>query len=99
VQRTLRTGQTVTVVMILQTVQCGVQSTERELLGLTDCKCGGERVERGVFSVLCAVSKMRFGTIDCDVAHCYSEQTERFEQNSESVTVRLKQQFCVVKLC
>jgi len=49
-----------------------VQSAERELLGLTDCKCGGERVERGVFSVLCEVSEMGFGTIDCDDAHCYS---------------------------
>ena len=57
------------------------------LLGLTDCKCDGERVESGVCSVLCGVSKMGFGTIDCDVAHCYSEQTESFEQNSESVTV------------
>jgi len=40
---------------------------------------------------LCEVSKMCFGTVDCDGAHCYSEQTERFEQNSESVTDRLKQ--------
>jgi hypothetical protein len=55
-------------------------------------------VERGVFSVLCEVSKMRFGKMDCDVAHCYSEQTESFEQKSESVTDSLKQQFCVIKL-
>ena len=75
-----------------------MQSAERELLGLTDCRCGGERVKRGVFGVLCEVSKMRFGKMYCDVAHCYSEQTESFEQKSESVTDSLKQQFCVVKL-
>jgi len=42
--------------MILQRVQYSavVQSTERLLLGLTDCKYGGKRVKRGVFSVLCA---------------------------------------------
>jgi len=56
-----------------------------------------ERLESGVFGVLCEVSKMRFVTIDCDVAHCYSEQTESFEQNSETVTDVLKQQLCVVK--
>jgi len=55
-------------------------------------------VKRGVFSVLCEVSKMRFVTIDCDIAHCYSEQIEGFEQHSGSVTDRLKLQFCVVKL-
>ena len=75
-----------------------LQSTERLLLGLTDCKCGGERVKSRVFSVLCEVSKVRFVTIDCDVAHCCSEKIEGFEQHSESVTDRLKQQFCVVKL-
>jgi len=48
-------------------------------------------VKRGVFSVLCEVGKMCFGTVDCDGAHCYSELIERFEQNSESVTDRLKQ--------
>jgi len=48
-------------------------------------------VKRGVFSVLCEVGEMCFGTVDCDGAHCYSEQIERFEQNSESVTDRLKQ--------
>jgi len=68
-----------------------VRNTERLLLGLTGCKCGGKGVKGGVFSVLCEVSKMCFGTFDCDGAHCYSEQTERFEQNSESVTDRLKQ--------
>jgi hypothetical protein len=61
-----------------------VQSTERLLLGLTDCRYGGERVK----SVLCGVSKVRFGTIDCDDAHCYSEQIEGFEQHSGSVTDR-----------
>jgi hypothetical protein len=69
------------------------------LLALTDRKCGGQRVERGVFSVLCGVSKMGFVTIDCDVTHCYSEQIESFEQNSESLTDSLKQQLCAVKLC
>jgi hypothetical protein len=48
------------------------------LLGLTDCKYGGQRVERGVFNVLGEISKIHFGTIDCDDAHCYSEQIERF---------------------
>jgi len=56
-----------------------VQNTERVLLGLTDCKYGGQQVERGVFNVLCEVSKIRFVTIDCDDAHCYSELIERFE--------------------
>jgi hypothetical protein len=54
-------------------------------------------VERGVFSVLCEVSEVHFVTIDCDIAHCYSEQREQLEQSSESVTDRLKEQFCVVK--
>jgi hypothetical protein len=56
-------------------------------------------VKGGVFSFLGEVSKIRLGTIDCDDAHCYSEQIERFEQNSESMTDRLEQQLCVVKLC
>ena len=30
-------------------------------------QCGG----KGVFSVLCGVSEMRFGTVNCDDAHCY----------------------------
>ena len=76
-----------------------VQNIERVLLGLTDCKYGGQRVERGVFNVLCEASKIRFVTIDCDDAHCYSEQIERFEQNSDSMTDRLKEQLRVVKLC
>ena len=67
-------------------------------MGLTGCKCGGERVDRGVFCVLCGVSKMGFETFECDAAHCYSEQRERFEQNSESVTDSVKQQLCAVKL-
>ena len=58
----------------------------------------GEGSERGVFSVLGEISKIHFGTIDCDDAHCYSEQIEQFEQNSESMTERLEQQLCVVKL-
>ena len=75
-----------------------VRNTERLLLGLTGCKCGGKGVKRGVFCVLCEVSKMCFGTVDCDGAHCYSEQTERFEQSSEIKTDRLKQKLCIVKL-
>ena len=71
---------------------------ERELLGLTECRCGEERVERGVFSVLCGVSKMCFGTIDCDDAHCYSEQIECFEQKLESMTENEKEQLCAVKM-
>jgi hypothetical protein len=43
-------------------------------------------VKGGVFNVLGEVSTIRFGTADCDVAHCYSEQIERFEKNSESMT-------------
>ena len=72
-----------------------VKNIERVLLGLTDCKYGGQRVERGVFNVLCEVSKIRFVTIDCDDAHGYSEPIERFEQNSESMTDRLKEQLCL----
>ena len=75
-----------------------VQNIERVLLDLTDCKYGGQRVERGVFNILCKVSKIRFVTIDCDDAHGYSELIERFEQNSKSMTDRLKEQLCVVKL-
>jgi len=55
-----------------------VQNTERLLLGLTDLKYRGERTESGVFNILGEVSKICLGTIDCDVADCYSEQTERF---------------------
>ena len=62
-----------------------VRNTERLLLGLTVCRYGGKGVKKGLFSVLCEVSKMCLGTVDCDDAHCYSEQTERLEQNSESV--------------
>ena len=46
-----------------------VQNTERLLLGLTDCKYGGQRVTRGVFNVLGEVRKTRFGTTDCDDTH------------------------------
>jgi len=31
--------------------------------------------------VLCEVGEMCFGKIDCDDAHCYSEEVEYFEQN------------------
>jgi hypothetical protein len=41
---------------------------------------------------------MRFGTIDCDDAHCSNEQIERFEQNSDSMTDRVKQQFLYRKI-
>jgi len=41
---------------------------------------------------------MCFGKIDCEIADCYSEQTESFEQNSESVTDSVKQQLCAAKL-
>jgi len=41
--------------------------------------------------VLCGVSEMCFGTVDCGDARCYNEQIERFEQNSESLKDRLKQ--------
>ena len=44
--------------------------------------------------MLCEVSEMCFETVDCDVAHCCSEQTERFEQNSESMTDRLNKKLC-----
>ena len=52
-----------------------------------------------MFNVLGEVSKIRFVTIDCNDPHCYSELIERSEQNSESMTDRLKEQLCVVKLC
>jgi len=52
-----------------------------------------------VFGVLGEVSKIRFGTADCDDTHCYSEQVERSEKNSESLTDLLVKQLCVVKLC
>jgi len=55
-------------------------------------------VKRRVFSVLCEVGKMCFGTVDCDGAHCYSEQTERFEQNSEIMTDQLKQTILFSKI-
>ena len=55
-------------------------------------------MERTVFSVLCEVNEMCFGTVDCDDVHCYSEQIERFEQIAESMTDRLWQKLCVVKL-
>jgi Ran GTPase-activating protein (RanGAP) involved in mRNA processing and transport len=69
------------------------------LLGLTDCRYSEKGVKRGVFKFLGEVSVIRLGTVDCDDAYCYSEQIERFEQNSESMTDRLEQQLCVVKLC
>jgi hypothetical protein len=56
-------------------------------------------VKRGVFNVLGDVSVIRLGTVDCDDANCNSEQIERFEQNSESMTYRLEQKLCVVELC
>jgi len=80
--------------MVLQTVQCGGVECWETVTGLNWLQCGG----KGVFSVLCGVSEMCFGTVDCADAHCYSEQIERFHQNSESMTDRLKQQLRVVKL-
>jgi hypothetical protein len=73
--------------------------TEIFLLGLTDFRYGGKGVKWGVCNILEEVSKIRLGTVDCDDAHCYSEQIERFEQSSENMTDRLEQQLCVVKLC
>jgi len=55
------------VVMILQTVQCGSAECCETVTGLNWLQCGGKRV----FSVLCEVSEMCFGTVDCDDAHCY----------------------------
>ena len=72
-QRTFRTGQTVTIVMIFQTVQCGGTEYRETVTGLTDCKYGGKGVKRGVFNVLVGVSKIHFVTIECDIAHCYTE--------------------------
>ena len=48
--------------------------------------------------MLCGVSEVCFGTVDCGDAYCYSEQIECFELNSESITEHLKQQLSVVKL-
>jgi hypothetical protein len=53
-------------------------------------------VKRGVFNIFGEVSKIRFGTVDCD-AHCYNEQIELLQQNTESVTDHLNEQLCVVK--
>jgi Ran GTPase-activating protein (RanGAP) involved in mRNA processing and transport len=64
------------------------------LLGLTDCRYDGKGEKRGVFNVLGEVCVIRLGTVDCDDAHCYSEQVERSEQNSESVTDLLKHELC-----
>jgi hypothetical protein len=64
------------------------------LLGLTGCRYGGMGVKRGVFNVLSEISKIRLGTVDCDDAHCYSEQIHRVDENSESMTDRLEQQLC-----
>ena len=55
-----------------------VQNTDRLLVGCTDCKYGGQRLERAGFNFLCAVSKIRFVTIDCDDAHCCNEQIKTF---------------------
>ena len=74
------------------------QNTDRLLVGCTDCKYGGQRLERAVFNLLYAVSKICFVTIDCDDAHCCNEQIKHLQENSESVTDRLKQQLCAVKL-
>ena len=38
-------------------------------------------MKSGMFSLLCEVSKMRFGTVECDDANFYCYQIERFEQN------------------
>ena len=75
-----------------------VQNTDRLLVGCTDCKYVGQWLESAVFNLLCEVSKMHFVKIDCDKAHCCNEQIKRLQQNSESVTDRLKQQLCAVKL-
>ena len=40
-----------------------VQNIERVLLGLTDCKYGGQRVKRRVFNVLCKVFKPSLGRV------------------------------------
>jgi len=86
-----------TVVMhiaILQTVQFGGAECWETVTGLNWLRYGG----KGVFSVLCEVSEMCLGTVDCDDAHCYSEHIEHFEQNSKSMTDRLKQHLNVEKL-
>jgi len=55
------------VVMVLQTVQCGGVECWETVTGLNWLQCGG----KGVFSELCGVSEMCFGTVDCGDAHCY----------------------------
>jgi len=52
---------------ILQTVQCGGAECWETLTGPNWLQCGGKEV----FGILCEVSEMCFGTVDCDVAHCY----------------------------
>jgi hypothetical protein len=49
-----------------------VQNVDSLLLGLTDCRYVGKGVKRGAFNVLGEVSKIRFGTIECDDAYCYN---------------------------
>jgi hypothetical protein len=44
----------------------------------------------GGVNVLGEVSKVRFGTVDCDVAHCYNGQIQLREQTSGSLTDSLK---------
>jgi len=60
------------VVMILQTVQCSGAECWETVTRLKWLQYVG----KGVFSVFCAVSEMCFGTVDCEDAHCYSEQIE-----------------------
>ena len=60
------------VVMVLQTVTCGGAECWETVTGLNWLQCGG----KGVFGVLCEVSEMCFGTVDCDDAYCYIAEVQ-----------------------
>jgi len=62
-------------IAILQTVQRGGAECWESVTGLNWLQYGG----KGVFGVLCEVSEMCFGTVDCGDAHCYiADGTERW---------------------
>ena len=55
------------------------------------------RKKRGLFDFVGKVSKILFGKTDGDDAQFCNEQTEHFEQRSDSLTHLLKQQVTIVR--
>jgi hypothetical protein len=70
---------------------------ERLITSIIGQKSEENRRKRGSFDFVGKVSMILYGTMDGDGAQYYNDQTEHFEQNSNSLTHLLEQQLTTVR--